>query len=267
MIFEKSNKKKTDYISDVFVYGAIAVIAFVYFLYMYVSLNEILGNTGKVSDFINSIAQIATALAFLLAVHQYRKNSKKERQEHISTEAKSIIYTMVALSNELHADDRISVEKINIFIRKMQNIGSDFDVLYRALDDDIYKAMVRMHWQNMYFNHLSSTLSRLDIKQLLLSFRNDQALIESMFTLARNDFDDQDVYFEYKVLERVLTQPNLQHGLHEKIDDYTDFISYFLDDKYLNDVLYGVMNRIDIKRAFPFIAVLEHLKKKHLTRR
>ena len=262
MIFEKSNKKKLDYIGDVFVYGAIATIAFVYFLYMYVSLVDILGSTGKVNDVINTIAQIATALAFLLAAYQYRKNSIKERQEHISTEAKNIICTMVELSDELHACERLSVDKINTFLSKMQNVGSDFDVLYGALDDDIYKAMVRMHWQNMYFNHLSPTLTNLNIKQLLLSPRNDQAVIESMFVLAKGDFDDQDIYLEYKVLKRVLIQSNLDHRLHEKINDYSGFITYFLDDKHLNDVLYGVMNRIDIKIAFPFLAVLEHLKKR-----
>ena len=262
MIFEKSNKKKADYIGDVFVYGAIAVIVFVYFLYMYVSLVEILGNAGKVSDVINSIAQIATALAFLLAVHQYRKNSKKERQEQISTEAKSIICTMVELSDELHANQILSVDKINTFLRKMENVGTDFDVLYGALDDDIYKAMVRMHWQNMYFNHLSPTLTSLDIKQLLLTPRYDQSVVESMFVLAKKDFDDQDVYFEYKVLKRVLTQSNLQHGLHEKINDYSGFITCFLDDNHLNDVLYGVINRIEVKIAFPFLAVLDHLKKR-----
>ena len=79
MIFEKKNNKKTDYLANTLIYGGITAIIFVYFLHFYLSFSEIVGSSAKATEVITSIASLATAGAFLLAVYQYRKNSIKDR--------------------------------------------------------------------------------------------------------------------------------------------------------------------------------------------
>ena len=76
---------------------------------------------------------------------------------------------MARLSDELEVGDKTNINAINLFIAKMTNLGTDFNALYDDLDDDIYKAMVRMHWQDMYFNHLSFALKGLDVVAMLKS--------------------------------------------------------------------------------------------------
>ncbi len=67
MLYEKPRKKRKEILFDTLLYGAIAIVIFVYFLYGFVSITEMVGESAKVTDVINSVAQIATACAFLLA--------------------------------------------------------------------------------------------------------------------------------------------------------------------------------------------------------
>ncbi|EGQ8127644.1 hypothetical protein K5B43_003839 [Vibrio parahaemolyticus] len=262
MIYEKKTKKEIGYVRNAFAYGAIAVIAFVYFIYAFLSFSEIAGGVAKATDIINSIAQLATASAFLLAVHQYRKNSRKERQETVCSEAKNTITTMVELSDELNAESSLSIEKLNLFLSKMTNVGSDFHVLYEAMDDDIYKAIVRMQWQNMFFNHLRPVLVELDYKTLLEDTYSDHVLLCHALMEGDNRASKEKVFKEYAKANYVLRDSLVKHKLHLQINNISSFKKFYLDDKALNDVLYGVLSRIDIRAVCPLLAVIDEMNKR-----
>ncbi|MDV5047483.1 hypothetical protein [Vibrio diabolicus] len=264
MIYEKKNYKKTDYLLNTVIFGGISVIVFVYFLHFYISFAEIVGDSAKATEIITSIAALATARAFLLAVYQYRKNSIKDRQETISSEAKNTIENMIKLSDEMANVKEVNIDSLNHFLSKMSNVGSDFDVLFKALEDDIYKAMVRMQWQNMFFNHLRPLLVSIDAKELLNSLTssaNDSSL-DYIFITATEEAEKERVFKEYEKLKFVLKESALSTKLEGKINDFTQFKTYYLDDGYLNDVLYGLLSRIDIRAVCPLLAAIDDYKKR-----
>lgn len=264
MIFEKKKNKKTDYLLNTFIYGGIAVIAFVYFLHFFISFTEIVGSAAKATEVITSIAALATAGAFLLAVYQYRKNSIKDRQETIASEAKKAIGIMIKLSDEMTIAKNINIDLLNTFLSKMANIGSDFDVLFNALEDDIYKAMVRMQWQNMFFNHLRPLLANFDAQELLKSLNNttNDDELAYIFVTATEKSEKVRIFKEYEKLTHVFKNFSLSVSLKNEINDFSQFKTYYLNDEHLNDVLYGLLSRIDIRATCPLLAAIDDYKKR-----
>ncbi|MCG9613325.1 hypothetical protein L1D41_27265 [Vibrio harveyi] len=263
MLYEKPRKKRKEIILDTIFYGAIMVIVFVYFLYGFVSITEIVGDSAKVTDVINSVAQIATACAFLLAFHQYQKNSIKDRQTQVATEAKSLTAKMARLSDELEVGDKTNINAINLFIAKMTNLGTDFNALYDDLDDDIYKAMVRMHWQDMYFNHLSFALKGLDVVAMLKSENIGGTEFGYSLVRAKEMVEEDKViecFHDYAYVKNVMTLNSIPSSLIDKLSCLHAFKTYYLDDASLNDILYGVLSRIDIRAAAPLLAVVDEMK-------
>ncbi|ELB1510069.1 TPA: hypothetical protein NJ265_003536 [Vibrio parahaemolyticus] len=264
MIYEKPAKKKIDYISVIVMLGVVSIVIFVCFLHFYISFSEIVGGSAKLTEIINSIAQLATAGAFLLAVHQYRKNSKKERQEKISMEASLLIKEMVNSSDIFRENKKFSLEEFNAFIVKMENFGTGFHVLYDDLDDDIYKAVVRMHWQNMFFNHLHPTLKNLDIKPLLLDLGIENDKLERIFSEAE-EYSKNKNFEHYEKISYILNYDSLPDNFRDRTNDVFKFKRYYLDDKELNDLLYGLLSRIDIRIVCPFLAVLDDFQQRTQT--
>lgn len=266
MLYEKPRKQRKQIIFDVIFYGAMAVIVFLYFLYAFVSTVEIVGDSAKVIDIINSVAQIATAGAFLLAFYQYKKNSIKERQIQVSTEAKNLTVKMAHLSDELKIGDDTRIKSINLFVAKMTNLGADFHALYNDLDDDIYKAMVRMHWQDMYFNHLSFALKGLDIVALLKAENFHEIGFDYNLVKANEMVKDDSIiecYHDYAYIKNVISLNSTSLSLIDKLNCLDMFKTYYLDDSFLNDILYGVMSKIDIRYAAPLFAVVNEIKAKN----
>ncbi len=261
MIYEKSANKNINYISAILTAGVGSIVVFVCFLHFFISFSQIVGSSAKLTEIINSIAQLATAGAFILAVHQYRKNSKKERQEKISMEASLLIKDMADSSDNFKRNDEFSLEEFNEYIVRMENLGTGFHVLYSDLDDDIYKAIVRMHWQNMFFNHLHPTLKNLDIKQLLLQLGNENGELEKIIYEAEEHSKGK--YFDhYEKTGYILKNASLPDNFQDKIYDAFLFKRYYLDDSELNDLLYGLLSRIDIRFVCPFLAVLDDFQKR-----
>lgn len=263
MLYEKPRKKRKEILLDTLFYGAIAIVILVYFLYGFLSITEIVGDSAKVTDIINSVAQIATACAFLLAFYQYKKNSTKDRQTQVSMEAKNLVVKMALLSDNLEVGDKTNIKAINLFVAKMTNLGTDFNALYDALDDDIYKAMVRMHWQDMYFNHLSFALKGLDVVALLKSENINGAEFSHSLVKAKEMVENDrviDCFHDYAYVKNVMTLNSIPLSKLEKLDCLRAFKTYYLDDDFLNDILYGLLSRIDIRVAAPLLAVVDEMK-------
>ncbi|WP_428037097.1 hypothetical protein, partial [Amphritea sp.] len=65
------------------------------------------------------------------------------------------------------------------------------------------------------------------------------------------------VFKDYAFIEKLLNHPNIKeaYSLIGKIDSLDMFVSHYLNDHNLNDLLYGLLSRIDIRVSAPLLAV------------
>jgi len=267
VLFEKSNLKKNislDLLGCIF----IIVIVTAYVTYGVCGGIGSYDSSEKITflDLLNGIAQIATASAFALAVIQYRKNSIQQRQLSIATEAKSQLEKMIEVICEIKIGDDTCLKNLNKSISLLSNLATNFDELFKAMDEDIQRAIVRMQWQDMYFNYLSHSLSEINPVAILKKETSisrkilDSAISEAKkasekaeITPALKDFVFSDKLFNHPEIKSKFT-------LKGKIISLDMFASHYMNDHNLNDLLYGLLSRIDIKVRAPLLAVAEPSK-------
>ncbi|MCQ8882704.1 hypothetical protein NQS96_13065 [Pseudoalteromonas shioyasakiensis] len=267
MLFEKSSKnkkKRYEYVFDFFAYGYIALIFILLFSIALTSVASITGDEIKGVDILNSLAQIATALAFVFAVFQYRKNSDKERQNIIAAEAKLLTTRMAEVADKARENQRYTIEDINSFTILMSNLGCDFMAIYEALTDDIHKAMVRMRWQDMHYNHLSKTLRHYTIDKLFENEGLEKNFKGYSFYNSRIDSSIQSkdkVFQEYFFSLKVLNEMRIGDEIVSKVESLSSFESYYFDNETTNDLMYGLLSRLNFKVSAPFLAAIKEKKK------
>ncbi|MFM9379634.1 hypothetical protein [Pseudomonas sp. UV AK001] len=217
----------------------------------------------KFIDVINVIAQIATALAFLFAVHQYRKNKESERQKVLVEESRALINKLKAEANAFCSLPVVTVKSSVNFMNLASGHAGNFDAIFKELNEDIHKAIVRMHWHDMYFvdmnramEHFNKTMSLGDfcVSQETLSTATRQAsILRSTGTEPLSGFED------YLKLQYQADLPAVSKEL--KVDKEARiamfvFEKLFFDNEALKDHLHGCMNKIDIRIRSPLLAVL-----------
>lgn len=265
MIFEKPGYKKKSSIIDFLGYTVLVAVASSYATYAVISLVGLGGQSTASNtsflDVVNGAAQIATAAAFLLAAHQYRKSIKQQRQLALAAEARSQIAAMTEISKSIRTDEQTSIENINDSLASLVSFAVSFDELYKAMDEDLHRAMIRIQWQNMYFGNLLVALQKLDLYKVLWSnfltvhgvdthevFKDARKSVAELGVLA--------VFENFKVYEAVLKHPQIceKFTLAGQIVLLDQFVCYFFNDYKLNDLLYGLMNRPDIRAHAPLLA-------------
>lgn len=263
MLYAKKAKSKKDILLSVLFYGSISSLVFVYFLYGYTSIIKITGSSEKVNDVITSIGQIATAAAFCFAVYQYKKNGEKEQQLQLSNELKGLILKIENLCDSFVKDEKHTIQCINSFISKVTNLGGDFHVLYAALNEDIQKAIIRMYWQNMFFNHLRIVLKRMTINSVFENQNLEKEFGDYGFFQAR--FNENTKHLpnflqEYQFTKNVLDNMSISDEIISSFDDMFLFKQYFLDDEMIKDLLYGTISKVDIRVVAPLLAAVDEAK-------
>lgn len=265
MLFEKPNLKRPISLDLV---GLVCVVVIVtsYITYGVIVISGVVNGNGSSSkitflDLINGIAQIATASAFVLAYVQFRKNRIQQRQMIIAEEAKSQLEKMISVINEMGLGEKTDLKSLNKSISLLSNLATNFDELFKAMSEDIQKAIVRMQWQDMYFNYLSHALRGIDPVVILKKEASiDDAVLENAITEARRESEANNilpVFKEYVYTEKLLSHPDIksEFSLGGKIDSLDMFVSHYLNDHNLNDLLYGLLSRIDIRAHAPLLAV------------
>ncbi|MBB1338202.1 hypothetical protein [Pseudoalteromonas sp. SR44-2] len=209
-------------------------------------------------DIVKAVAQTCTALTFIFGLHQYRKTRIQQRQLSISSEAKLQVDKMIAAIETLETGDVTSIKNINKVLPVLSNLGTNFEQLFNAMEEDIQKAIVRMQWQDMYFNYLRPALYDLDIVCILKSETKipDFKLAEAIKT-AEELSKNQRALKKYQFVKALLNNKEIRAGydIKSKIKSLDLFTVYYLDDKELNDLLFGLMSRIDIRAIAPVLAV------------
>lgn len=266
MLFEKGKLSSIRISLDMAGSIAILVIVTAYLTYGICVITEVAGNNSgenkiTVLDLINALAQIATASAFFLALRQYIKNSKQQRQTELANEAKSQVAKMINLIKEIETGSNTNLENLNKSIILISNLATNFDALFEAMDEDIQKAIVRMHWQDMYFNNLSHALINLDIKPILESAEElSGKQLQQVFADANSAPSNKSaisVFKKYVYFNSILEHPivSASFTLKDKIESLDVFTYHFLNDSNLNDHLYGLLSRVDIRAKAPLLAV------------
>lgn len=264
MLFEKSNLKKPISLDLVGLIGVV-VIATAYITYGVCVISGVVSgyeSSSKITflDLINGIAQIATASAFVLAYVQFRKNRIQQRQMIIATEAKSQLEKMISVIDEMELGEETNLRALNKSISLLSNLATNFDELFKAMSEDIQKAIVRMQWQDMYFNYLSHALRDIDPVAILKKEASiDESVLQNAVNWAIKESEayNMPVIKEYVFTEKLLSHPDIKskYSLSGKIDSLDMFVSHYLNGHNLNDLLYGLLSRIDIKANAPVLAV------------
>lgn len=212
-------------------------------------------------DLINGIAQIATALAFLLAYIQYQKNRIQQRQAIIATEATSQLEKMISVIDEMELGEKTNLKNLNKSISLLSNLATNFDELFKAMSEDIQKAIIRMQWQDMYFNYLLHALRDIDPVAILKKEASiEDSVLENAIAEAKNESEANKTLpalKEYFFTEKLLNHPDIKskYNLSGKIDSLDMFVSHYLNNHNLKDLLYGLLSRIDIRAHAPLLAV------------
>lgn len=263
MLFEKigkNKKKRFELVFDFFAYGYIALIFIILFSLALTAISSITGDNIKGIDILNSLAQIATGAAFVFAVYQYRKNGEKERQNIISNEAKMLATRMANVADETLLNHKYKIQDINAFVTLMSNLGADFMALYEELTDDIHKAMVRMRWQDMHYNHLSKVLCSFTVDSLFNSLNLEHDFKACSFFNGRSDPAIQSqpqALQEYFFTKRILNEMSAGDEIVKKFDRLYLFELHFFDHENTNDLMYGLLSRLDLRASAPLLAAIK----------
>lgn len=222
----------------------------------------------KFFDVVNVIAQIATAAAFFLAIHQYRKNSEMERQKVLIDESKILIEKMKKNADDysqlIGPSQYASISEAAIFMQKISNHAGNFNAIFLEINEGIQKAIIRMHWQDLYFVNLNNAMENFNIKFDLTDYgvgsnTNIQALAKFSAASIKSHIP-LPPYARYLQLQYIASIVKGEIDANKEIrTSLFVFEKLFFDNDALRDHLYGSMNIIDIRVRAPLVAVLnEH---------
>jgi hypothetical protein len=267
VIFEKPSLKLPISL-DVIGYLTLTVLISAFVTYGFCVFSGIVGgfdSVGKITilDVINAFAQFATALTFILAFSQYRKNIIQQRQLIIAAEAKSQLDAMIQVIGNIKIGNETNLTNLDKSITLLANLAVNFDELFKEMHEDVQRAIVRMQWQNMYFNHLRHVLLEIDIVVILKEETDlDHKVIEAIadYEYAQVKKENTISVFEGYVLAQKILGNNLvneRFSLKGKIAALNMFTLHFLNNRNLNDLLYGLMSIVDIRAVAPVLAAAE----------
>lgn len=261
MIFQKPVlKNKTNYL-DFIGYTVFIVILSSYLTYGACVIYGVSGGGGDITalDVFNGLAAIATASAFVLALMQYRKSIRQQRQQIVAAEAKAQIEKMINVVSQMKTGKDTCLENLDKSLTSLSNIAVGFSEVYKSLDEDIERAIVRMRWQDMYYGHLAPALENLDLIELLLK---DPAVDKEQLQAAKiNAIANARHRNILPIFERFFIYEDILKGsqfadfnLKVKLHSLNSFVIYFLNKFNTNDLMYGLLNQIDIRVHAPLLA-------------
>ncbi|MCS6159841.1 hypothetical protein [Shewanella baltica] len=246
-------------------YLSIVAITFTGFIYVLAGIhafNEILGGLVTFKDFMSIVAQVATAGTLIFVVYQYKATSLKNYDAQLVEEAKSVVIKMNKQIASLAVSKQANIENLLSFTSKMTNLAQDFDNYYSEINSGTFKKVLRIHWQDMYFNNFRGKVRKVKIENIL----SNQNEIKSNFsgydayllTEAYQESDQHSLTPDYDYCMRLLSNPRMSNELITTIGDLTQFINHYLDDSALNEYMQGLLSRIDGRVVFPMVMALHN---------
>ncbi|WP_339530891.1 MULTISPECIES: hypothetical protein [unclassified Pseudomonas] len=246
--------------------AALAIVALtVILLLLYIHAPHDFWWPMKFIDIINVIAQLATAAAFFLAIYQYKKNSDSERQKVLIDEARTLITKMKTISESFSGIEGPSRKQAMSFMNDMTSHAGNFNAIFASLNEGIHKAIIRMHWQDMYFKELHNAIQYFNATIDITKFKVHQTeylKALSKFSSLKNNNGPAPIFSNYIMLQYMINISFIREKTQIDNDDHLTlylFEKTFLDNDTLKDHLFGCLNHIDIRVRAPLIAVINEL--------
>lgn len=261
MIFQKPVLKNKSNTLDIVGYTLVVAIFSSYLTYGICAVYGVSGNKGEVTalDVFNGLAAIATASAFILALIQYRKSIIQQRQQIVAAEAKTLIDKMVDAASKIKIGSDTCLENLDKSLTDLSNIAVGFTEIYNSMNEDVERAIVRMRWQDMYYGYLAPALRNLDLVELLLkdpSVDKEKLSSAKIGSIANARHQNVLPIFEkFFMYEEILKGSQFSnYNLNSRLQSLDSFVIYFINKFTTNDLMYGIMNQIDIRVHAPLLA-------------
>lgn len=268
MLYEKRKIQK--FMESPALHRAVLVVGFVLLIaeLLYVLAPSTFWAPIVFIDLVNVTAQLATAGAFLLGIHQYRRSKVIERQAAFVKECRDLIVQMQRASTSFVSSD-YSYRASIAYMVEMNNHASNFNMIFKELDDDVHKAIVRMHWQNMYFGELTRAMESWDISSILSGLgvsdeRFLNALVEYTVYCAQNP--PSKMFGEYHKIH-FLIDSTIQRAKMKDDDRYSFFYFqvHLFDHEEVEDLLHGTLNVIEPRVRAPVVVAVNEKFNKELS--
>ncbi|KFE50249.1 hypothetical protein [Pseudomonas syringae] len=218
----------------------------------------------KLIDIVNAVAQVATAGAFYIVFRQYKENKQKDRQTALSVECRALVKSMSSLIVKV-TDGVASPSDYERDFTRLCNQAADFREIFTAMREDIIKGISRMHWQEMYFNEFRPRMQYLSLFVFLPNAGIDKDLVHARETRLYHTIPEglsQDENFSFRV-DMVISDPEIADKLDTSKWYWVHHMyEEFFNNKNLNDLLYGTMNKADMYLQAPLLYSLYKLKQK-----
>ncbi|MBC3957670.1 hypothetical protein [Pseudomonas triticifolii] len=216
----------------------------------------------RLFDFFTLIAQMATAGAFYIGFRQYNENKQKDRQAVLSVECRALVQSMSLLIVKVTEGDA-SPDNYDRDFTKLCNQAADYREIFSAMREDIVKGIARMHWQDMYFNEFRPRIRFLSHFVFLPNAGIKKDLVHACDTRLNPTIPEKlsDILnFSFRV-KMVVLDPEISSKLDTSRWSWVDSMySEFFDNKNLNDLLYGTLNKADMYTQAPLLYSLYKLR-------
>jgi len=148
----------------------------------------------------------------------------------------------------------------------MSSLGSDFAIIFDALTDDIHKAIVRMRWQDMHYNHLAKTLNNFTIDNLFENINLEKKINGMFFHQVRSEISihckpESELFSEYTFSLYVLNDVSIDAVITIKFRDLFLFNRFYFDEKETNDIMFGLVSGLDFRVTDPLLAAVKYTQK------
>lgn len=211
---------------------------------------------SKATDWINAMGQLATAGAFIFALLTFFSSKKGERQRLLLDESKLTIQRMEDVLAKIDIT-KTNMRNIQFVCSCLSNLATDLEAIYSDITDEANKAIVRMHWQNMHFNHLQVAFKGMNLHHFLtdIGVKPRAAFI----AIQRSSRNLPQIDGAYELYRRVLLTAEVSpfmHIRHSEIQDLGQFITSFFDKNKTDDYMFGTMSWLTCESGAPLIAAL-----------
>lgn len=254
---------RTPVLNAVFVFSMLC-ITLVFVFAVINGVKQILGleSTEKI---IGSISSIATALTLLFLVYQHKVSDSKNYQVAMVEESKLVIEKIIEQLEQFKNWDGYSLEKLDGIMIEISNHAVDFNDFHDEVKDSALKKIMRVRWQDMYFNHYDPAFFNLNAFTIIrknslggLSYINE--LISELKEESREGSHDNE-RLEYEKILYCVSRAK-EKGLYDipnEISSHGNFKKYFIEEhiigKYLEDSGYSTSP----KERYPSLCAIVEL--------
>lgn len=262
MLYEKKKNRPKEFVPLVCLEVVLLVFIVWELIYYYTDTSSAFWDM-KFVDVANIVAQIATAGAFALGFYQYQRGKKIERQNVLVVECKSVILKMIEVIKKFDVGADTNIKNIKSCCVALGGLGTDFNEFFVELDETVNKGIVRMHWQNMFFNELLSVMAQLELSEAVGKTNIPRENYLYALTMAKEKVKEELVVESLKRYTTFLyvLQADMMKSVKAEFSfsDVYLFVLYFFEGEFTEEYMYGALSKLDVRTRAPLIAAIKEV--------